>query len=222
MDYVYNVRSVNIQYARSGRHNKKWRVDKLEIKATGVLLAGGKNSRMGRHKAFLELDGRLFIDKSLEVLQRVFSEVLISSNEPSLFSKYDVQVIRDEIIDKGPIGGLYSSMRRANYDKLFFVACDMPFLSSELIRTLYQRTSCADIVVPDFRGLHPLHAFYSQKCIPYIEKNIKEGLFKILDFYHYCTVNVVSEQALSRFGNLDRIFCNINTPEDLRRLQWLK
>jgi len=185
------------------------------LKATGILLAGGKSSRMKKNKAFLELEGRPLVERSLAVLQAVFAEVLISSNKPELYESYQVPVIQDDILDRGPLEGLYQGLKVATYDAVFVVACDMPFLEAEFIRYIAKWTPEYDVVVPRLKsGLHPLHAFYHRRCLPLIKKNLEAGRLKIIDFYPSCSVRYVGEAELQVFDNLSKAFCNVNTPDD--------
>jgi molybdopterin-guanine dinucleotide biosynthesis protein A len=191
-----------------------------KLNATGILLAGGKSSRMKKNKAFLELKGKPLVERSLELLQAVFAEVLISSNEPLLYARYNVAVIQDDIHDRGPLEGLYQGIKAAAYNMVFFVACDMPFLREELIRFLATRIREEfDIVVPRLQsGLQPLHAFYHRRCLPIIKNNLEEGRLKIMDIYPACSVRFVEERELQPFQDLSNAFCNVNTPEDWSNL----
>jgi len=170
---------------------------------------------MKKDKAFLELEGKPLVERSLIVLQAVFAEVLISSNKPELYARYGVPVILDDTLDRGPLEGLYQGLKAATYDEAFFVACDMPFLRAELIRLLYSWIPGYDVVVPQFQsGLHPLHAFYHRRCLPAIKNNLEAGRLKIVDFYPACSVRYVEEMELQAFYDLNKAFCNVNTPED--------
>ncbi|MHB8124736.1 MAG: molybdenum cofactor guanylyltransferase [Desulfitobacteriaceae bacterium] len=193
-----------------------------KLRATGILMAGGKNSRMQKNKAFLELGGRSLVEHSLEVLQTVFAEVLISSNQPELFESYGVRVIPDLIRDQGPLGGLYSGLRAAAYEVSFFMACDMPFVQSNVIRHLAQYVEEFEIVVPQGElGLHPLHAFYRRSCLPSIKKSLEAHCLKVIDFYANCRVRYVEFMELVPYGNVLKTFCNINTPEEWANVQQL-
>ncbi|EHQ87779.1 molybdopterin-guanine dinucleotide biosynthesis protein A [Desulfosporosinus youngiae DSM 17734] len=185
------------------------------MKATGVLLAGGKSSRMKKEKAFLEIDGRSLAERSLEVLRNVFSEVIISSNTPERFAHFGVPIIQDEVLGRGPLEGLYQGLTAAAYDEVFFVACDMPFLKADIIRSLAKWISDYDVVVPKLKsGLHPLHAYYHRCCLPIIKKNLEAGCLKIIDLYPACSVKYVEEQELEGVSDSINVFCNVNTPED--------
>lgn len=189
------------------------------LPATGILLAGGKSSRMKRNKAFLEFAGRPLVERSLEVLLTTFKEVIISTNDPELYAKYSVQIVPDLILHNGPLSGIYSSLQAATYDECFFVACDMPFLYKTVIRYMAQWVHDFDIVVPQSKqGLHPLHAYYKRSCLPYIEKNLKAKNFKIIDFYPDCQVRYVTEKELKIFGDTSEMFCNVNTPAEWEKV----
>jgi len=159
-----------------------------KLKATGILLAGGKSSRMNKNKAFLELEGKPLVERSLTVLQSVFSEVLISSNKPELYAGYEVPVILDGILGRGLLEGLYQGLKVATYDEVFFVACDIPFLRAELIRFLFSWISAYDVVVLQLQsGLHPLHAFYHRRCLPLIKNNLEADRNMV---GKHCKVNI--------------------------------
>ncbi|KLU65132.1 molybdenum cofactor guanylyltransferase [Desulfosporosinus acididurans] len=186
-----------------------------KLEATGVLLAGGKSSRMKKNKAFLELEGKPLVERTLEVLNKTFSEVLISSNEPELYKNYNFSVIQDEYRNQGPLAGLYQGLKAAGYPSVFFVACDMPFLQGELIRFLFRWAPEYEVVVPRFRSvIHPLHAFYHRNSLPTIKKNLEAGRLKITDLFSGCSVKYVEENELTNFSGLDDVFCNVNTPEE--------
>lgn len=132
---------------------------------TGIILAGGKSSRMGRNKAFLEWEGRPLIERTLDIFTSVFAEVLISANNPELYSQYDLKVVPDNFLEMGPMGGLEACLKVAKYEYSFFAACDMPFLEEEVIRFMAAQLGDEKILVPKIQEkIHPLHAFYHRDC----------------------------------------------------------
>ena len=109
----------------------------MSIKKSAVILSGGKNSRMGYEtKAFLKLNDRKFIDLIIESLKD-YDDIIVSCNKLEDY-KYLKQVtfIEDEIKDIGPMGGIYSCLKKCNYNKCLFVAADMPFINKNVIDTL--------------------------------------------------------------------------------------
>jgi len=187
---------------------------------TGIVLAGGKSSRMGTNKAFLEWQGQPLIERSLQVLRPIFSEIIISTNNPELYSRYGVKTVQDIFVDQGPLGGLHACLREAQYDYSFFVACDMPFLGPEVIRFLAGLTGKESVIVPEVDGgLHPLHAFYHKKCLSIIQKKLEAKRLKLTEIYQECTVRYVREEELQGFSHIKRSFSNINTPQEWLELQ---
>ncbi len=190
------------------------------LPATGILLAGGKNSRMQRNKAFLELGGKPLVERSLEVLKATFAEVIISSNDPELYAAYKIRVVPDAEQGKGPLAGLAAGLQAASWDTAFFVACDMPFIQPGLMRYLWQWVDAYDAVVPTgLFGSHPLHAYYHRHCLVAIEKNLRAGHYKIIDFYPECQVKYVKEEDLVAFGDVAKILSNVNTPEEWQQIK---
>lgn len=182
---------------------------------TGIVLAGGKSTRMGKNKAFLELDGKPLIEKNLALLESLFSEVLISSNTPELYRSYGEKVVQDQYSGSGPFGGLQACLEEARAEYAFFVACDIPLLDPELIRFMASLTEGYECVVPRTEdGLHPLFAFYHKSCLPKIEDFLKVGHFKVIDLIPLLSVRYVEEKELARFGVPRLLMCNVNTPEE--------
>jgi molybdenum cofactor guanylyltransferase len=190
-----------------------------KLAMTGIILAGGKSSRMGRNKAFLEFEGQTLIERSLRVLRSVFSEIIISSNSPELYDRYGEKIVEDIYLDQGPLGGLHACLNEAKYDFSFFVACDMPFLNAEVIRFLAGMKGEAAIIVPEVDGgLHPLHAFYHKSCLPVIEKKLEAKSLKLTNIFQECSIRIVQEYEFKNFSQVRQVFKNINTPQEWTEL----
>lgn len=187
---------------------------------TGIILAGGKSSRMGRNKAFIEWDGVPLIERSLAIFRSVFSEVIISSNHPELYAKYGVKVIKDNYLDQGPLGGLEACLREAHCDYSFFAACDMPFLNTEVVRFMAKKIDGEDILVPEVDGrLHPLHAFYHKNCLSLIKERLESKRLKLVELLQLCNVRYVREEDFIDFPEIRLNFSNMNTPQECLVLQ---
>lgn len=191
--------------------------EKLGI--TGVLLTGGESRRMGRNKALLEIDGKPLVERSLEVLAGICSEVLISSREADSYTGYGYKVIPDRIKGKGPLGGLYSVLPQAGNEYLFLAACDMPLLNEQAIAYLYRELGDFDAIVPSVLGrIHPLHAYYHRRILPLVEKNIQQEKLRLAGLLDACRTKIVKlDEALKDSGHrelLERSFWNVNTPEE--------
>jgi molybdopterin-guanine dinucleotide biosynthesis protein A len=190
------------------------------VKITGIILAGGKNLRMGRNKAFLEIDGRRIIDRTKDLFLEVFDEVLLVTNSPLDYLALDLRLVSDLIPDKGSLGGIYTGLFHASHSHAFVAACDMPFLNRGLIGHLAQLAPKFDIVIPKTNdGLQPLHAVYSQSCLPFMEDLLRRDNLKIIDFFPRVNVREVRADEILPYDPDLKTFLNINTPEDLKKIR---
>ena len=137
------------------------------MKTTGIILAGGKNLRMGQNKAFLEVQGQRIIDRTKSLFVDLFDEVLLVANSLPDYLDLNLRTVADLYREKGPLGGIFTGLFHASFPHAFVAACDMPFLNRALISHLVGLSPGYDIVIPLTEdGLQPLHAVYSRKCLP--------------------------------------------------------
>ena len=188
---------------------------------TGIILAGGKNSRMGTNKAFLQLDRIRLIERIIGVLSELFPEIIIVTNDPLSYTQLSSAVIVTDIYkNKGALGGIYAGLFYASENYSFITACDMPFISKDLIAYLARLTNNHDIIVPEGAdGMQPLHAVYSKNCLAPIKKNLEADKLKITGFYKGLRVLTVTEEKLQSFNEDGKTFLNINTPKELDKLK---
>jgi len=163
-----------------------------------VILVGGKSSRMGTNKAFLELKGKTFIELQIELLREMFDEISISANTPSEYEYLNLPIFKDIYPGKGPLGGIYTSLINSSSLHTFMLACDMPFVGPELIKHLKDLTKEYDVVIPKSEnGLEPLHAFYSKNCIEPIKRELDENNLRIRSFFPQVNVKIVELDSLA-------------------------
>lgn len=182
---------------------------------TGVVLAGGKSSRMGQNKALMTLGGRRLIDRVVDVLRQVFSNLLLVTNSPEVYADLGLSMAQDVFPDKGSLGGLYSAIYHAPTPYSFVVACDMPYLQSTVLDYLLTQIAEYDVVIPDIRGeLQPLHAVYNKTCLPPIQRRLEANRLKIVGFLPEVHVRTVQADELQSFDPDLRTFQNLNTWEE--------
>lgn len=193
------------------------------MRVTGVIQAGGKSTRMGgRPKALMELGGRRIIERVMTVLESVVDDVLVVTNTPELYAFLGVPMVPDVYPDHGSLGGIYSGLTAASGEAAFTVACDMPFLRPEIVRLIVERAGAGDVVIPRVHGLYEtLHAAYRKTCLPPMQERLARGRLKIIDFFDAVHVVAIEEDELGRYGDLDIVFMNVNTPEELQRARAL-
>jgi molybdopterin-guanine dinucleotide biosynthesis protein A len=185
---------------------------------TGIILAGGKNSRMGINKAFLEIDGTRLIDNILAVYQKIFSEIIIVTNDPLSYTEFpDTLIVTDIYKDKSALGGIYTGLFYATHDYSFVTACDMPFINEDFIIYLTGQVGKHDVIVPELsEGFQPLHAIYSRNCLSHIKKLLSADKLKIVGFYKEVRLLSIPEEKIKPFNKDGRLFLNVNTPKDLK------
>ena len=190
----------------------------MQHRVTGCLIAGGKSRRMGKDKRFLKLGGISLIDRSLQILEGLFQDIIVVLAEPMPgLSSGRHRVTYDVIKDCGSLGGLYTALMEAASPRIFAVACDMPFLNADVIRYLVDLDPDADIVGARLRtGLQPMHALYSKRCVPILERMARSGDLKIQRLFEdpQLRIRLVGESDLTGLDPDLRSFHNINTPAE--------
>lgn len=187
----------------------------LSVDVTGVILAGGRSRRMGQDKATLVINGEPIFARTLRVLQQVFLNVLIAGERPDLVVP-GVHCVAD-IFPGSALGGIHAGLTESTTPWVFVAPCDLPYPNAQLIHYLLTCRKGYDIVVPRTgTGLEPVFALYHKKCLSAMEEMLARGDYRIYDFYDQFRVCYVDMESFP--ANLQRALCNINTPEDLRRL----
>jgi molybdenum cofactor guanylyltransferase len=186
---------------------------------TAIIVTGGKNTRMGGHlKAFLELDGRTFMDHILDVLKPRCREFIFVAKDPSPYAQWpDIPTISDQFDIQSPLAGIHAGLVHMKTEHAICTGCDMPLVRGDIVDILMDAIEPeVDIVVP-YSGVHfqPLCAIYSKNCIPAIEKQLRRGGVKVDHFFKQVRLKKIPYE---RFEAVDPdlvSFFNINTPEDL-------
>jgi len=194
---------------------------------TGIILSGGKSVRMGRDKAFIEIDGIPIIQRIYNIFEKLFNEIIIVTNQKEFYSGFKAKIVSDLIVNNGALGGLYTGLFFSSNLYSFCVACDMPFLKESMIQYLIKQANEYDVIVPRTEdGLQPLHAVYSKNCLESIKNIIGMGKYKIIDFYPLVKTKIIEESELISLDiNLNLMresFVNINTPVELNFLKMKK
>lgn len=180
---------------------------------TGVILAGGKASRMGgQDKGLLELKGKPLWQYVAHALRPQVDKLIVSANRNlDVYRASGLPVIQDCIADyPGPLAGMLSVMQQSNSDWYLFSPCDTPFIPDNLAERLAsvgQNTSA--VWVHDGERDHPTIALIHRKIVPELERYIAQGERRVMVFLNSlggCPVD---------FSDKKQSFVNVNTPEDL-------
>jgi molybdopterin-guanine dinucleotide biosynthesis protein A len=186
----------------------------------GVILAGGRASRMGgRDKAFAAVDGQPIAVRTVRLFQHLFPQVLVATNRPERFDALGVETVVDRHPGCGPLAGIHAAMLASRHPWLFVVACDMPGLDAEVITWLLERPRTTDAVVPRWQDdVEPLHALYAVHALPDVERCLAAGRWALREFLPEIRVDYVDERELRGLRGAARSLLNVNTPEELAAL----
>jgi len=185
------------------------------LQITGLVLAGGASRRMGRNKAFLELDGRPLIEIVIERIAQVCAEVLIVAGDAQPYAGLGVPAVEDRFRGVGVLGGLHAGLEAASHDLALAVACDMPFLDPDLLRAFAGWAEGFDVtVLRQGENVEPLHAAYRRVCLPAIEAAIRAHRRRIISFFPHVRVRYVTLEDVTPFDPELRSFRNVNTPQE--------
>lgn len=197
---------------------------KCELNLSLAIIAGGQSRRMGRDKALVNLAGKPLIEHVIERSADLGqAETILITNRPTQHVHLGLPMFRDLVPDKGSLGGIYTALAQARSPDVLVLACDMPFVNSDLLRYMADQIRAdIDIVVPRVAGYpQGLHAIYKTTCIKPIENQLAANRLKIIRFYDQMRVRYLDETDYAAFDPEGRAFANLNTPEELAEAELL-
>jgi molybdopterin-guanine dinucleotide biosynthesis protein A len=187
---------------------------------TGALIAGGSATRMGgAAKGLLRVAGEPIAARTVALFLRVFGRAIVVANDPVPYAALGAPVVPDVLPGRGAPGGLHAALSAAGTEWVFAAACDMPFLDERVIRFLGERRGGTDAVLVRAAGrLEPLHAFWSLRCLPALERLLAAGEPSLRELARAVSARVVEEDEWRLVDPSGRSLENANTPEDAARL----
>ncbi len=192
---------------------------------TSIILAGGKSSRLGRNKALQIIHGRTLIQRVVDRIGMLSTEIIIVTADGEAmpcYSTVEIKTIADVYPEKGPLVGIYSGLICASGSRAIVVGCDTPFLSVSLLKYMTQICPTHDVVVPRIKNkLEPLCAVYSMNCSGPIKKLLEQDERRIDRLFSMVKVEYIEEDVINRLDPEHLSFFNINSQADLDRAKKL-
>jgi molybdenum cofactor guanylyltransferase len=198
---------------------------------TGVVLAGGNSSRMGKPKPLVVLGGQLVLARIKLALERICDEIVLvvaqdqDDATPDTGIALGMHIVADRLPGAGPLAGIEVGLKSVETPLAFLVAADHPFLSSDLIAGMADiaREGSYDAVVPSYDGrMEPLHAIYSPSAwLPNITSALDNGRRSIYDQINHAVesgsprVHVLENEELAALDPNGRSLFDIDTPASL-------
>lgn len=181
------------------------------------ILAGGKSSRMGTDKAFLEWEGVTLIERALQSARSITPQVMIVGSREK-FEKF-APVIEDKYPDRGPLGGIHAALAASPARQNSILAVDMPLVPATFLSYLLEQAMASPtswVVIPrSSQRLQPLCAVYRREFGGVAENALLAGRNRIDVLFDRVPMRVIEESELKEAGFSPSIFRNLNTPEEL-------
>lgn len=188
--------------------------------SVGVILAGGRSSRMGENKATMIFAGEPLLRRALGRLAAAVDDALVIGPETLQPLVPQVRVVPDLVPGIGPLGGLYTALRSTAAARVFLVACDMPFIQPGLVRAML----AASVANPDIEAVilgagervQPLHAVYTRACLPTVERALASENHSLRSLLSRLSVLTLDAESVRREDPRGISTFNVNTPDDWR------
>jgi molybdopterin-guanine dinucleotide biosynthesis protein A len=209
---------------------------------TAFILAGGKSTRMGADKAFVELNGRTLLDRAIELAGGVADTVRLVGLR-SRFAVYG-DTVEDVFPERGPLGGIHAALTATTTELNLILAVDMPFVPADFLRYIVAEAerSAALVTVPCLSAgveapsalvresrttqasaprsaYQPLCAVYRRQFGALAEAALRAGHNKIDRLFAPEHTRVIDAAEIATLSFTASIFDNLNTREELERAE---
>jgi molybdopterin-guanine dinucleotide biosynthesis protein A len=169
---------------------------------------------MGLDKAILRLGSERMLDRQVRLLRSVCRSVSIIG-PPNRFAGAGIRVYGDDIPGRGPLGGIYTGLRRARTEFSLFLSCDMPFVQARFLRYLCQQALArrAQVTLPPpwTTRRYPLCAILCRDVLPVLRSTLALEENRVSQFFLRVKLHIISKAEFAHAGFSPRMFCNVNT-----------
>lgn len=196
---------------------------------TGIILSGGKSLRMGENKSLLKLGDKTVIENTLLLMQSLFSEVILITNSPDEYQFLDIPMFEDIYRYRGPLAGIHSGLINSQTDDNFIISCDIPLITSEIIKYIVDFKTPHPITVCRADGyVQQLAGKYSKSLLLRIENllkleedenrdlNQKKRKCKVHELLNLVGAEIIEAEELDFYN--EGLFLNMNRPDDYKNI----
>lgn len=202
---------ITIIFASMIEKNKDRKAD--TVHTCGVILSGGKSSRMGTNKSLLPINNKPSISHIADTLKTCTNGVIVIANESQDYTFLNLPIYPDRYKEKGPLAGFESALYNVNASVYVMAACDMPFVHAGVYRYLLEQLEEFEAVVPIFEDrMHPLSGIYRRSILPKIQSQIENDKLKLKKLF-----DLINTKYVDTFPNISeniihKHFFNMNNP----------
>lgn len=194
---------------------------------SAVVLAGGRGTRLGGDKATIKLGGETLLHRAVRLASQLSNDVIVVARADQQLAVTlgvdGARILSDTEPYVGVLAGMGTGLAAARHDWCLVVACDMPFVSLEMLEHMLSLRQGYDAVVPRLEvGLEPLLSLYHKRCLPALWRALRAGDHRVVSFFGSLRIRYVEAGEIQRFDQTGRSFHNINSPEQLSQArEWL-
>jgi len=184
----------------------------------GIVLAGGKSTRMGTSKALLRFGPETMLQRVVRILGTVVSPIAVvaAAGQELPVLPSDVIVTQDEREGRGPLEGLRAGLKALppEVDAAYVTSCDVPLLVPGFVTEMLELSNGFDIAVMEIDGFpHPLSAIYRRVTLPHIEELLAHDRLRPVFLYERVNTRKVRRAEITSDPDLQTLR-NLNTRED--------
>ncbi len=182
---------------------------------TGIILAGGKSTRMGMDKGFLLLNDKPFVQYSIDALQPLVSEIIIVSDNPN-YDTFGLKRINDITKDAGPVAGICSGLEASSTEYNLILSCDIPLINSEILKNIINAIDdTSEIIQVESKGkTMPLIALYKRQVKDTFNKLLAADERRLRVAIKACNSKNIELKKEHEFWTM-----NVNTKNELKAVK---
>lgn len=193
---------------------------------TGIILSGGKSSRMGTNKSLLKIGDRTVIEIMAQLMKSVFENVIISTSTKEEYSFLNCPMAADIYIHSGPLAGIHAALMESTTERNFVISCDVPLMSREMIEYFVEYKTEKPILISRAAGyLQPLVGIYMKRLLPLIENILSENENKSDEKKKHLSLHALIDKTDTEIIDVttlpfysDKLFFNLNNKDDFEKL----
>lgn len=188
----------------------------MQQAVTGIILCGGKSSRMGgQPKGLMKYKNKIFIEHISETLKQYCDTILLSANSDD-YSKLGYTTYKDILQDKGPLSGIHAGLYYSKTETTIFVPCDMPLIDKTILSDMIHASTNTSCVAPSIDGKSCIMPLVIKKTsMTLVEEQIVKGELKLGKFLESINCRYIPWKEAEHNS---MVSMNINDPDEFLKL----